>query len=289
MAKASRGLGRGLDSLFQVEQFEASDNSDVVLQIPVVQLRANPYQPRKTFNETALEELKKSIIENGIIQPLIVRKSSIKGYEIIAGERRFRAAKLAGLDEVPAVLKDFNDSQMMEVALLENLQREDLSPMEEAEAYQNIMDKLNYTQEMIAERMGKSRSHIANHLRLLTLPAELKIQVSDGAISFGHAKVLLGLKDEAHMRKLAMRVASEQMSVRELEKALTDPDKKKATSKRIVKKPTIEDYYVKEQTGLLREKLGTKVAINLNQNKGNIEIDFLSLEDLERILNILNK
>ncbi len=289
--KLSRGLGRGLDSLFQVEQIEASENKGFISEVLIKDLRPNPYQPRKTFDEKALEELKKSIIENGIIQPLIVRKSTVKGFEIIAGERRFRAAKLAGLSSVPVVVQEFNDSQMMEIALLENLQREDLSPIEEAEAYYNIMEKLEYTQEMIADRMGKSRSHVANYLRLLSLPKDLKALVSKGDISFGHAKVLLGIKEPDVMKALAKLVVDEQLSVRELEKLVSKPIPQEKKAKKIVQElNTHEKHFVKEKTEVLRERFGTKVAINVSEKgKGNIEINFLSLEDLERVLKILGE
>jgi len=289
MAKATRGLGRGLDSLFQIEQIEAADHSGSVIEIKLEDLRPNPYQPRKVFKQEALIELSQSIEQNGIIQPIIVRESSIKGYEIIAGERRYRAAKLAKLETVPAVVRQFDDQQMMEVALLENLQREDLSPIEEAEAYHNIMTKLNYTQEMIAERMGKSRSHIANYLRLLTLPQELQNQVSEGNISFGHAKVLLGVKDIKLVAKLAKKIVSDGLSVRDLEILVKQQGTvtSKAPKKKPAKKSPHAERYIKEQTAMLREKFGTKAAIHVTEEKGSIEIDFLSLEDLERILEII--
>ncbi len=287
--KLSRGLGRGLDSLFQVEQIEASENKGFISDALIKDLRPNPYQPRKAFDEVALDELKRSIIENGIIQPLIVRKSTVKGFEIIAGERRFRAARLAGLHSVPVVVQEFNDSQMMEIALLENLQREDLSPIEEAEAYYNIMEKLEYTQEMIADRMGKSRSHVANYLRLLSLPKELKAFVSKGDLSFGHAKVLLGVKDLDVMKAIAKQVVDEQLSVRELEKLVIKPSLQEKKGKKLVQElSSREQHFVNEQTEFLRERFGTKVAINVSdKGKGSIEINFLSLEDLERVLKIL--
>ena len=292
MAKLAKGLGRGLDSLFQVEQIEASDHSGSIVDVAIRDLRPNPYQPRKVFNEAALEELSKSIEQNGVVQPIIVRKSTIKGYEIIAGERRYRASKLAGLKSVPAVIREFDDTQMMEVALLENLQREDLSPVEEAQAYQSIMTKLNYTQEMIAERMGKSRSHVANYLRLLTLPQELQDKVSAGEVSFGHAKVLLGVKDSKLVSKLTKKIVNDGLSVRELE-TLVKSDHDGVNKKKPIKMKSSAnhalhaDHYMKEQTDMLREKFGTKVKINAIKDRGNIEIEFLSLEDLERVLEII--
>ncbi|MDF2558302.1 MAG: ParB/RepB/Spo0J family partition protein [Bacillales bacterium] len=288
--KMGKGLGRGLESLFAVNTAEVEvSKEDSILNISVDVLRPNPYQPRKTFSPEALEELKNSIIENGILQPIIVRKSSIKGYEIVAGERRFRAAKEAGLKEVPAVVRNFNDNQMMELALLENLQRENLSPIEEAEAYYSIMDKLGYTQEAIADKMGKSRSHVANHLRLLTMPEQLKELVAVDKLSYGHAKVLLGIKDRSDMVRVAKLVVDQGLSVRQLEQLLKKEKAKKTTN--IEKTLTNEhlDYFVQEETERLREVFGTKVSINLNKEKGKIEIDFMSLEDLERIVGLLKK
>lgn len=187
----SKRLGRGLDALFsQVDVKE----EDVVTEAEITELRPNPYQPRKNFDDAALQELMESIKQHGIVQPLVVRKS-IRGYEIVAGERRFRAAKLAALQTVPIVVRDFTDEQMMEIALVENIQREDLNPIEVAFAYQKLMNHLGITQEELAERVGKSRPHVANFLRLLQLPAEVQEYVSRGTLSMGHARTLLGVKD----------------------------------------------------------------------------------------------
>lgn len=293
MGKSSRGLGKGLEALFRVEEAEkeAMENNNLVKDVDLSELRPNPYQPRKAFNEESLKELKESIISNGIIQPLIVRKSSVRGYEIIAGERRFRAAKLAKLTTVPVVVKDFLDSQMMEVALIENLQRENLSPIEEAEAYLAIMKRLSYTQEVLAERMGKSRSHVANYLRLLSLPTEVRKLLSNGALSIGHAKVLLGLKNQEQLIVLAKKTVEQLMSVRELERVVekilkSGMKESKDIIKNISKDQLYKKRYLQEQTALLCEKLGTKVHINTKNNKikGKIEINFLSEEDLERLL-----
>lgn len=288
--KMGKGLGRGLESLFAVNTAEVEiTKEDSILNISVELLRPNPYQPRKTFSPDALEELKNSIIENGILQPIIIRKSTIKGYEIVAGERRFRAAKEAGLSVVPAVVRNFNDSQMMELALLENLQRENLSPIEEAEAYHSIMEKLGYTQEAIADKMGKSRSHVANHLRLLTMPEILKQFVSSDKLSYGHAKVLLGIKEKNDMVRIAKAVVDQGLSVRQLEQLIKkEKFKKPIKSTKSYSNEHLE-YFVQDETEKLREMFGTKVFINLNKDKGKIEIDFMSLEDLERIVGLLKK
>ena len=289
-SKTGKGLGRGLESLFKVDSIEVEiTKEDMVLDISIEALRPNPYQPRKTFSPESLEELKKSIIENGILQPIIIRKSLIKGYEIVAGERRYRAAREAGLKTVPAVVRDFDDKQMMELALLENLQRENLSPIEEAEAYSVIMDKLGYTQEEIADKMGKSRSHVANHLRLLTLPEQLQQLVSSDKVSYGHAKVLLGLKDKNEMLKVAKKVLELGLSVRQLEELIKKEKQKKPVNKEKYVPSEHVQYFVQEQTENIREKLGTKVIININNDKGKIEIDFMSLEDLERIIGLIKK
>lgn len=289
-SKTGKGLGRGLESLFKVDSIEVEiTKEDMVLDISIEALRPNPYQPRKTFSPESLEELKKSIIENGILQPIIIRKSLIKGYEIVAGERRYRAAREAGLKTVPAVVRDFDDKQMMELALLENLQRENLSPIEEAEAYSVIMDKLGYTQEEIADKMGKSRSHVANHLRLLTLPEQLQQLVSSDKVSYGHAKVLLGLKDKNEMLKVAKKVLELGLSVRQLEELIKKEKQKKPANKEKYVPSEHVQYFVQEQTDNIREKLGTKVIININNDKGKIEIDFMSLEDLERIIGLIKK
>ena len=194
MASRSKGLGRGIDALFQ-ESKEEQQPDEQVVELEISEIRPNPYQPRKTFNEEALEELAKSIKKSGVFQPIIVRKSSVKGYEIIAGERRYRASKLAKKTEIPAIIREFNEEQMMEVAVLENLQREDLTPLEEAEAYNTLMEKLNLTQTQVSERLGKSRPYIANYLRLLGLPGKVKLMLQDGSLSMGQARTLLAVKD----------------------------------------------------------------------------------------------
>jgi len=217
----AKGLGKGLDSLFSNVKLE---EEEIVQEVNIKELRPNPYQPRKIFSDEAIEELKQSILEHGILQPLIVRKS-IKGYEIVVGERRYRAAKMAGLDIVPVVVRDLNDQQMMELAVLENLQREDLTPIEEGAAYQMLMDQLHITQEQLAKRLGKSRPHIANHVRLLSLPKEIQQLIIDGKLSMGHGRALLGLKKKDKIKPVVDKVIKEQLNVRQLEQLVNNLNK----------------------------------------------------------------
>ncbi|MSE04533.1 ParB/RepB/Spo0J family partition protein, partial [Lactobacillus salivarius] len=226
MASRSKGLGRGIDALFQ-ESKEEQQPDEQVVELEISEIRPNPYQPRKTFNEEALEELAKSIKKSGVFQPIIVRKSSVKGYEIIAGERRYRASKLAKKTEIPAIIREFNEEQMMEVAVLENLQREDLTPLEEAEAYNTLMEKLNLTQTQVSERLGKSRPYIANYLRLLGLPGKVKLMLQDGSLSMGQARTLLAVKDEQKLIELAEKTVKEGLTVRQLEQLVAQINGKK--------------------------------------------------------------
>lgn len=290
MSKTNKGLGRGIDALFKdfSEIEEVDITNETIMEIPLEELRPNPYQPRKTFDEKALDELAKSIKQSGVFQPIIVRKSTIKGYEIIAGERRFRASKLAGKQTVPAIVREFDEARMMQIAVLENLQREDLSPMEEAEAYEMLMKNLKLTQVELAEQLGKSRPYIANYLRLLTLPQVVKDLVQKESLSMGQARTLLALKDTEQIIPLANRVLKEGLTVRQLEQIVSDmndaqglPTKK---GKKVVKpKP----YYIKASEDRLMDKFGTSVAIQEKEGKGKIEIEYLSQADLTRILDIL--
>jgi ParB family chromosome partitioning protein len=283
-----KALGKGLEQLFSnsvidFEQFEnqivndAKTTGDIV-EIDLDEIRANPYQPRKVFNEESLNELAKSISEYGVIQPIIVKKS-IKGYEIVAGERRTRAAKIAGLKTIPAIIKDFNDNDMMEIALIENIQRENLNPIEEAMSYENIIKLRNFTQEEVAEKFGKSRSYITNILGLLTLPTFTKELVSDGKISMGHAKVLSKLEDESLIDQLATRIVRDGLSVRDIENLVKEQN---YTKKNKVVRANPPMFNIFENA--MREKIGTKVKIKNNK----IEIPFDSEKDLERILEIIN-
>lgn len=290
MTKTNKGLGRGIDALFKdfSEIEEVDEQKDVVSEISLEELRPNPYQPRKTFDEHALQELAESIKQSGVFQPIIVRKSTIKGYEIIAGERRFRASKLAGKKTVPAIVREFDEARMMQIAVLENLQREDLSPMEEAEAYEMLMKNLKLTQVELSEQLGKSRPYIANYLRLLTLPQIVKDLVQKEQLSMGQARTLLGLKDEKNIIPLANRVLKEGLTVRQLEQIVSEMNDKESLTPKKVKQVTPKPYYIRSSEDRLMDKFGTSVAINEKNGKGKIEIEYLSQADLTRILDILD-
>lgn len=278
-------LGQGLDSIFGqdvtklIDDIESS-NEHSSTQIDISVIRPNPYQPRKIFDEKALNELCQSIQEHGIFTPLLLR-NSIQGYEIIAGERRYRAALKAGLTEVPAIVVDFNDQQMMEVAILENVQREDLNPIEEANAYKNLMDKLGYTQEVLAQRVGKSREYCANIMRLLKLPSDVQELVSDGKLTMGHVRPLITLENEEEISELANKIIKDKMSVREVENYLKEM-KNDSTPKRKIER--VQDPYIKDVENNMMERLQTKVEI---ANK-KIVIKYTNNEDLNRILELLN-
>ncbi len=283
-----RALGMGLEQLFnsemldfdQVEEKIVEETpKDEIVEIPINELMSNPYQPRKIFDEEALKELSESIKEHGVFQPIIVKKS-VKGYNIIAGERRTKASELAGLKTVPAIVRDFSDEEMMQVALLENLQREDLSAIEEAKAYKSIIESLRLTQDELAKRLGKSRSHITNMLGLLRLPLSVQDMVLYGKISMGHARVLSKLENSEQIEDLANKVISENLSVRDLE-AIADERTYVRTAPASKPKKSKEYKYVEDA---MKEKLGTKVAISGNK----IKISFVTKEDLNRILEILN-
>lgn len=275
----ARRLGKGLDAFFP----EIKENDDELIQeINIAECRPNPYQPRKTFHADAIEELKESILEYGIIQPLIVRKS-IKGYEIVVGERRFRAAKEAGLETVPVVIKELTDERMMELALLENLQREDLTPIEEAHAYANLMNELKVTQEELSRRLGKSRSHIANMVRLLSLPDNVIAYINNGQLSMGHGRALLGLKDKKILSSLVAKIHKEKLNVRQVEHLIQQLNNQPVKKRKKPKK----DIFLQERESLLRERLGTGVHIHRGKRKGKIEIEFYTDDDLNRIIQLL--
>ncbi|TFJ92286.1 ParB/RepB/Spo0J family partition protein [Lentibacillus salicampi] len=280
----AKGLGKGINAFFPPELEE--ENDDVIQEIPVDQCRPNPYQPRKTFHADAIEELKDSILEYGIVQPLIVRKS-IKGYEIIVGERRFRAAKEAELTTIPAVVKDLSDDKMMEVALLENLQREDLTAIEEAHAYHNLMRELGVTQDELSKRLGKSRSHIANIVRLLSLPDQVTAYINNGELSMGHGRALLGIQDEEKILPLVHKIRQEKLNVRQVEQLIVQLNNKPEKEKK--KEKPKKDIFLQERESVLRDRLGTAVSINRGKRKGKIEIEFYSNDDLERILESLDQ
>lgn len=276
----AKGLGKGIGALFP--EVEANEG-EKVQEVKVKELRPNPYQPRKTFDHEAIAELSESIKEHGILQPLIVRKS-IKGYEIVVGERRYRAAREAGFDTVPVVVRELSEQQMMELALLENLQREDLSPIEEAEAYQTLMTKLKITQEQLSKRVGKSRPHIANHVRLLSLPEPFRKMIATGELSMGHGRALLGLKNKEKLLAVVEKVIKENLNVRQLEQLITQLNEN--VSRETKKKPE-KSIFIKEKESYLRDRLGTAVTIKSGKKKGKIEIEFFTEDDLERILELL--
>lgn len=289
METKKRALGRGLEQLFNNENldldsleksiYETSTKEEIV-ELDIVELRPNPYQPRKIFDEEALKELASSIKEHGVFQPIIV-KPSIKGYEIIAGERRYRASKLAGKTTIPAIIREFSDEQMMEIALLENLQREDLSAIEEAHAYKNMLEKLNLTQEELSVKVGKSRSHITNILGLLRLPDDIQTMIAKGELSMGHARILSKLDSEDKIREATAKILNEKLSVRDTENLLDSTHYERKN--KLIRKPKEVNKEYKYVEDLLREKLDTKV--NIKDKK--IEITFTSVADLNRILEIL--
>ena len=284
-----KALGRGLEQLFsnEVINFDQFENDVVsnastsdIKEINLDEIRSNPYQPRKTFNEESLNELAESLKEHGLLQPIIVKKS-IKGYELIAGERRTKAARLAGFKTIPAIIKDFDDTQMMELALVENIQRENLNPIDEAMAYENIIKLSKMTQDEFAKKFGKSRSHVTNMLGLLKLPERTKKYVENGKISMGHARSLSKISDIDKIYDLTDKIINENISVRELEKLITEEELPKVN--KILRKKDNNSHY-KLFESIMREKIGTKVKIS---NK-KIEIPFESEKDLERILEIIN-
>ncbi len=283
-----RALGKGIEELFSNEvldynSFEEklmeSTPREEVVEISLDELRANPYQPRKVFDEDALNELANSIKENGVIQPIIAKKS-IKGYEIIAGERRVKASKMAGLTKIPAIIRDFTDDEMMQIALLENLQRENLNAIEEAQAYRNLLGSLHVTQDELAKRLGKSRSHITNMLGLLNLPREVKDLIGQDKISMGHARVLSKLQDSTKVIELAHKIVDEGLSVRDLEKLTQEDTFERKVKQNKVKK--VNEYAYLEND--LQETLGTKVKVS---NK-KVEIYFANTADLNRLLEIMH-
>ncbi len=282
----SKRLGRGLDAL--IPSLSVNED-DKVIEITLSQLRPNPYQPRKTFDEDAIKDLAESIKQHGVIQPIIVR-SVVKGYEIIAGERRFRASQLLGNATIPAVVRSFSDQQAMEIALIENLQREDLNAIELAIAYQSIMDKFNLTQEELSLKVGKSRSHIANFLRLLALPAEIKDNVSRGTLSMGHARALAGLKEDAKKRELARMSIENEWSVRELEETIQKLERggEKQDQPQTAKSKK-RDPFIEQLEESLRERFKTTVKIKQQKDKGRIELLYYNKQDLERLLELLEQ
>lgn len=266
-----KGLGRGLDALLPEDNWQGN-----VRDIPITEIDLNPDQPRKSFDQEALAQLADSIRQLGLLQPILVQQ--VKGrYQIIAGERRFRAARLAGLQQLPCIEKDFDADEKLLAALIENLQREDLNPMEEAAAIRSVMDRLQLTQEQAAEKLGKSRSALANVLRLLSLPEGVAALVRSGQLSEGHGRALAGLKDAARQQSLADRVISQGLSVRALEQLIAEPAKPRATT-RAELAPELSDFAQQ-----LHRATGLRTSIVGNMNKGRLTISYRSFEELEAL------
>ena len=290
METKRKALGKGLEQLFSNERIdfdnfekglveEAKPNE--IVEISLDEIRSNPYQPRKIFDEEALNELAESIKEHGIVQPIIVKKS-IKGYELVAGERRSKASRIAGLKTIPAIIKNFNDQEMMEIALIENIQRENLNPIEEAMAYDNILKSSNMTQDELAKKFGKSRSYITNILGLLKLPETTKKYVEENKLTMSHARALSKLEDEEQIDRLADKIITEGLNVRTIENIARDEALPKINPQHTTKVSDSNKYIIYENA--LREKTGTRAKIG---NK-KIEIPFNSTQELERILESLN-
>lgn len=289
--KTRRALGIGLEELFNIEDINYDKveekimetvELDEVKELKLSDLRVNPYQPRKIFDEEALQELAESIKEHGVIQPIIVKKS-IKGYEIVAGERRYRASQLAGKETIPAIIRDFTDEQMMEIAVLENLQRENLNPIEEAEAYKNLMQSLNLNQEQLAKKVGKSRSHITNILGILNLPESIKDLIITNKITMGHARVLSKLEDKEKIETLAAKTITDNLSVRQLEQLSSNNDEYERKNK-ITKQHKEKSSEYTDLEKQLSDYFGTRVKL---KNK-KMEISYENDNDLNRILEIMN-
>ncbi len=288
MEGKKRALGKGLEQLFDLDNLNVNNVSEFekqiytetkgeeIIELNVDEIRPNPYQPRTVFDETALNELALSIKENGVFQPIIVKKS-IKGYEVIAGERRLRASKLAGMKTIPAIIRQLSDEKMAEIALLENLQRENLNALEEAKAYKSLLEQLAITQEELSKRVSKSRSHITNVLGLLRLPKSVQDMIADKQLTMGHARVLSKLEDEEEIINMAKAIVENSMPVREVEKASADKPRKQAQKR----EKSNEYKYVEE---LLCDKLDAKVKIKDRK----LEISFVNNADLNRILEIIN-
>ena len=282
----NKKLGKGLSSIFgqdvskildDIQNGEVETGHQEQKKISIDQIRPNPYQPRKVFDPEALKELSNSISQHGVFTPVLVKKG-IRGYDLIAGERRLRASKMAGLEEIPAIIVDFDDQQMMEIALLENIQREDLNVIEEAKAYENLINRFQYTQEQLAHRVGKSREHITNTLRLLKLPEQVQNYVVNRQLSMGHVRALLALKDKERIEKIAQKAIDQNLSVRKVEQLVKDINHPKV----IEKNP--EDIYLKEAKVKLEEYFKTGISISSH----SISIHFEDKEDLNRILELLN-
>ena len=289
MAKNKKmGLGRGIEALFAENDVQQSQASETVEQVELSKIRPNPYQPRREFDKQALKELAKSIDESGVFQPVILRQPNpqLERYELIAGERRFRASKLAHKKTIPAIIRTMTDEQVMEAAILENLQREDLTPLEEAQGYATLMDKLSLTQAEVAKKLGKSRPYIANYLRLLGLPDQIKQLVDNGDLSMGQARTLLGLKDKLKLLPLAKRAVNEGLPIPQREDIV---NRQNGKAKKKTRRHPQKSIFLRDAEEQLQDRFGTKVLVSPSKTRGRgkIEIPYTSNDDLSRVLNLL--
>lgn len=282
MAKKQSGLGKGLGALMLENNTDSMVSTDT---LAVNDIIPNKEQPRKTFDEAALQELADSIKQHGVLQPLLVRPLTTGGYQLVAGERRWRASRLAELKEVPVIIKELSDTEAMEIAIIENLQREDLNPIEEAEGLQALIDKCGFTQEEVATSVGKSRPAITNALRLLRLPEEVRQMTKDGDISAGHARALLAFDNEPMMLECAKQIVDKKLTVRDVEKMAKRPKASKIKDS----STKARDSFYDEVELALSDALGTKVKVYNGRNKGTLEIEFYTLDDLKNIANAIAK
>lgn len=284
MEKKRKALGRGLGALLPATDTSSIiDSKKTYLLCPIEKIQVNPFQPRTVFDEAKLKELVDSVAEIGIIQPLVVRKHGANGYELIAGERRWRAAQKVGLKEVPVVIKDVSDKESLEIAIIENIQRADLNPVEEARGYKRLMDEFSYTQEEMATRVGKERATISNHLRILKLPDKVLSAISEGLLSMGHAKALLSLGDENAILQAKKTIIEKGLSVREAE-ALSKSTPRTASNKEQHKRKDPDMAKLDER---LTTHFGTKARVSKKGEKGKLEIEFYSLEELDRLIEVI--
>lgn len=272
-----KSLGKGLDALFS-----SGKEGEAVIELKISEIRRNPYQPRMEFNEDKLRELADSIETHGVIQPIVVRKA-VKGYDIVAGERRYRACRMLGRETIPVIVKEMTDTEMMELAIIENLQRENLNPLEEAMSYRQLMTTLNITQNEVAERLGKSRPYIANMLRLLNLPNAIRQMINDDLLSGAHGRTLLALKDPIQMEGAAKRAIDEGMSVRTLETYVKSLQEAPAKRKKKQDKPK----FIEKHEMMLKEHFGTAVEIRKKRKKGTISFEFRNEEEFKRLISML--
>ena len=283
MAAKKGGLGKGLDAIFSENDME---DSNTAVAIRIDELEPNRAQPRKSFDDESIAELADSISRHGVLQPLLVRPLLGGGYQIVAGERRWRAARMAGVKEVPAVVRDLSESEVMQLALIENLQREDLNPLEEAGGYQALIEEYGFTQEDVARTVGRSRPAVANALRLLALPEDLRELVSEGVLSAGHARTLLAFPDEESMRRAAKLAVEQELSVRQLEKLAQGAKEQREEQEEKREPPKRRIPYFDEVELALNEHLGRRVAVKGNKKKGTLQIEFYGEDDLAELLKL---